>query len=178
MHHAFLYISLQWLHDYHVKMLNFTFCKGCEHKTTTFFFFSWTLKNVLEKSNPEKNCQHLTSQRWNKRDKVWSNATLVFKWRFRSRRRHCCLSSLLQNKGRRDKHGEEARRKKEKRRIFFFSPTDPILISICQSLFWLAPNLCQFQRPKGLHCNARLIKMQHRWFYLWCLPPFITSLFY
>ena len=47
---------------------------------------------------------------------------------FVARRRHCCLSSQLKNKGRRDGHGEEARRKKEKRRFFFFfSPTDPIL---------------------------------------------------
>ena len=37
-HHAF-----PSLHDYDVKMPNFTFCRGSEHKTTTFFFFSWTL---------------------------------------------------------------------------------------------------------------------------------------
>ena len=30
------------LHDYNVKVPNFTFCRGREHKTT-FFFFSWTL---------------------------------------------------------------------------------------------------------------------------------------
>ena len=28
MHHAFLHISLPSLHDYHVKMPNFTFCEG------------------------------------------------------------------------------------------------------------------------------------------------------
>ena len=39
-HHAFLYISLPSLHDYDVKMPNFTSCRGREHKTTTFFFFS------------------------------------------------------------------------------------------------------------------------------------------
>ena len=39
-HHTFLYISLPSLHDYDVKMPNFTFCGGREHKTTTFFFFS------------------------------------------------------------------------------------------------------------------------------------------
>jgi len=27
-HHAFLYISLLSLHDYHVKVPNFTFCEG------------------------------------------------------------------------------------------------------------------------------------------------------
>ena len=37
--HTFLYISLPSLHDYDVvKMLNFTFYVGCEHKTTIFFF--------------------------------------------------------------------------------------------------------------------------------------------
>ena len=29
---------------------------------------------------------------WNKRDKVWSSATSLFEWRFRNRRRRCCLS--------------------------------------------------------------------------------------
>ena len=39
-HNAFLYISLPSLHDYNVKLPNFTFCRGREQKTTTFFFFS------------------------------------------------------------------------------------------------------------------------------------------
>ena len=39
-HHAFLYISLPSLHDYNVKVPNFTFCRERGHKTTTFFFFS------------------------------------------------------------------------------------------------------------------------------------------
>ena len=38
--HAFLYISLPSLHDYDVKMPNFTFCGGREHNATTFFFSS------------------------------------------------------------------------------------------------------------------------------------------
>ena len=43
MHQTFLYIFfLPSLHDYNVKVPNFTFCAKCEHKTTTFFFFSWT----------------------------------------------------------------------------------------------------------------------------------------
>ena len=36
-HHAFLYISLPSLHDYDLKMPNFTFCRGREQKATTFF---------------------------------------------------------------------------------------------------------------------------------------------
>ena len=38
-HHAFLYISLLSLHDYDVKLPDFMFCGGREHKATTFFFF-------------------------------------------------------------------------------------------------------------------------------------------
>ena len=48
--------------------------------------------------NPRKNCQHLTNwKRWAKGDKVWSSAASLFEWRFRSRRRSCCLSSQLIN---------------------------------------------------------------------------------
>ena len=39
-HHPFLYISLPSLHDYNVKVPNFTFCGGRKHKTATLFFFS------------------------------------------------------------------------------------------------------------------------------------------
>ena len=39
----FLYISLSPWHDYNVKLPHFTFCQKREQKTTTFFFFSWTL---------------------------------------------------------------------------------------------------------------------------------------
>ena len=36
----------------------------------------------------QKNCQHLTNwMKWNKRDKVWSNATSLLRWRCGSRRR-------------------------------------------------------------------------------------------
>ena len=46
--------------------------------------------------NSSKIYQHLTNwTRWNKRDKVWSSANSLFKWRFRSRRRSCCWSSLM-----------------------------------------------------------------------------------
>ena len=46
-HHAFLYISLPSLHDYDVKMPNFTFCRGREHNTTTFFFLFLYFDTVL-----------------------------------------------------------------------------------------------------------------------------------
>ena len=47
-HHAFLYISLPSLHDYNVKVPNFTFCRGREQTATTFFFFSELRYTLLE----------------------------------------------------------------------------------------------------------------------------------
>ena len=38
-HHAFLFVSLLSLHDYDMKMFNFTFCRGQKHKTMTVFLF-------------------------------------------------------------------------------------------------------------------------------------------
>ena len=37
-HHAFLYISFLFLHDYDVKMPNFAFYGGCKQATTKFYF--------------------------------------------------------------------------------------------------------------------------------------------
>ena len=55
------------------------------------------LRWSLFKFNSRKNCQNLTNwTRWNKRDQVWSSATLPqFKWRFCSRRRSCCFKSSV-----------------------------------------------------------------------------------
>ena len=64
----FLYIFLPLVHDYDVKMPNFTFFGECEHKRTTFFFFSWNSR------------QNLTNRtRWNKRDIVWTCVSSLFK---------------------------------------------------------------------------------------------------
>ena len=62
-----------------------------------FFCFPELWYSLLE-FNSRKICQHVMnwmSCNWDKRDKVWSSANSLFKWRFRNRRRHCCLSSLL-----------------------------------------------------------------------------------
>ena len=39
-HHAFLYISLPTLHDYDVKMPNFTFYRGVHKQRRNFFSLS------------------------------------------------------------------------------------------------------------------------------------------
>ena len=36
---------------------------------------------------------------WSNRYKDWKNANLIFKWRFRDRRRHGILNSLLKGAG-------------------------------------------------------------------------------
>ena len=44
------------VHDYNLKVPNFKFCRGREHKTTTTFFFSWPLiqsfRSQLRKNLP------------------------------------------------------------------------------------------------------------------------------
>ena len=53
-HHAFLYISLPSLHDYHVKMLGFTFYAGRKQARTKFsgiFFLFPNLDKLLDKAN-------------------------------------------------------------------------------------------------------------------------------
>ena len=48
-----------------------------------FLFLLLNFDTVSKNWTPEKHCQHLTNwARWNKRDKVWSSATSLFKWRF------------------------------------------------------------------------------------------------
>ena len=105
--HAFLYISLLSLHDYNVKVPDFTLRRVREHKTMTFFFtfpgLWYSLRIQLQKI-----CQHLTNwASWNKCDEVWGGGNSLFKWRFRSHRRRCCLSSLMQEKERMDKLEED-----------------------------------------------------------------------
>ena len=70
--------------------------------TTERLSFSFPkLRYSLLEFSSRNNCQHLTNwMRWNKRDNVWSSATSLFKWRFRSRRRRRCLSSIAKTHSR------------------------------------------------------------------------------
>ena len=79
------------------EMPNFTFCGGHEHRTTIFFFWLEQYKQRVQtiRINSRKIFQHLTNwTRRNKRDKVWNSVNSLFKWRFPSWHRRCCLSSL------------------------------------------------------------------------------------
>ena len=94
LHHAHLHISLPSLHGYNVKLPNFTFCRGQEQKTTTFFFFSWTLMQSF-RIQLQTNLPFDELNKMEQRDKVWGSANSLFKWRFRSRPRVRCVNSLL-----------------------------------------------------------------------------------
>ena len=53
--HAFLYISLPSLHDYHVKRPNFTFCEGRKHAGNENIFFLFTNLDKADKNSaPEE----------------------------------------------------------------------------------------------------------------------------
>ena len=83
------------LHDYDVKVPKLKFGGGHEGRTTALIFFSLTSLQSL-RIHFQKNCQHLTTwSRWKKRDKFGSSANSLFRWRFLSRRRRCCLSHHL-----------------------------------------------------------------------------------
>ena len=79
----------------YVKVPNFTFFRGRENEQPVSwpFLFSWTsiqsFRIQLQK--------YSFWTRWNKRDKVWSSANSLFRWRIRVRRGRCWLSSLLIN---------------------------------------------------------------------------------
>ena len=95
MHHAFSYISLPSLHDYDVKIPNFTFWRVREQRTTLSFFFSCTLTQSfsiqLQKNLP-------TLDELNEMELAWltlRQREFTFKWRFCSRRRRWYLSTLL-----------------------------------------------------------------------------------
>ena len=84
------------LHDHDVKVPNFTFCWGRWTQDNDFLFLFLNFDTSLLEFNSRTNCQLLTNwTRWNKGSKVWSSANSLFKWRFRSRRRRCCLKVML-----------------------------------------------------------------------------------
>ena len=69
-HHAFLYISLPSLHDYKVKMPNFTFMENVNKERRIFLSLS-KLESGRQEINSRETRPHFTfSVNWNKRDKV------------------------------------------------------------------------------------------------------------
>ena len=95
LHHAFLSTSLPSLHDHNVKVPNSRSAEDVNTIKRLSFSFPELLKQSVEFTS-RKICQHLTNRtRWNKPEKVCSSANSLFKWRFRSRRRRFCLSSLI-----------------------------------------------------------------------------------
>ena len=90
-----------------MKVPNFTFCRGRERKTTTFFFFSWPLIGSFRIQLLDNLATFDQLNEVEQRDKVWGSANSHFKWRFCSRRRRCCLSFLLGTLRSNDADGNE-----------------------------------------------------------------------
>ena len=97
MHHAFCTFLGRYCTTTTWKCLILRFVEDMNTRGLLSFSFPEVQYSLLE-FNSRKICQNLTNwTRWNWRNKVWSRASSLFKWRFRSRnrRRPCCLSSLL-----------------------------------------------------------------------------------
>ena len=77
MQHAFLYVSLPSLHDYEVKLPDFTFYGESKQATTKFSFSLWTwilfLGIQLQESSTA--CDKVN---WNNRDKYWKSPSRLF----------------------------------------------------------------------------------------------------
>ena len=99
LHYAFLYISLPSLHEWlgTWKCLISCFVEDVNGTTMTFSFLFLNVDTVFKNSTPEKS----TNIWWIERDRIsaikFEAARIHFLiiWRFRSRRRCCCLSSLV-----------------------------------------------------------------------------------
>ena len=94
MHHLFLNIFLPSLHDYNVKLPNFTFCRGREQKTTTFFFSSGTLIESFKIQLQQKFAIIWRIKRDGTRLSL-RQRKFTFKWRLRSYCRRRCVNSLV-----------------------------------------------------------------------------------
>ena len=93
MHHAFLYISVSRFERLQRESAKFHVLSRTGAQDKNFLFLFQNFNTILQNSTPKKIWPHLTNYtRWKKGDKVWDNANSLFKWRFRSRRRRCCLS--------------------------------------------------------------------------------------
>ena len=95
MHHAFCTFLGRYCTATTWKCLILRFVEDMNTRGLLSFSFPEVQYSLLE-FNSRKICQNLTNwTRWNWRNKVWSTASSIFKWRFRSPRRFCSWSSLL-----------------------------------------------------------------------------------
>ena len=75
MRHPCLYFSLQLLHDYDVKVPNFTFYGGRLNERRRNFLSLSKLECSPQEINSRESCLHKTfSANWNERHKIWKNA--------------------------------------------------------------------------------------------------------
>ena len=95
-HHAFLYISLPSLHDYDVKMPNFTLYRGSTQATTKFplSFCTWLWYLEFNFRMVRLHLKKLVT--WSNRNKDWKKTNPLFQRRFLCRRCPWILRSLFE----------------------------------------------------------------------------------
>ena len=86
------------------KCLISRFVEDVNTRKRLFSFFLRSIQSLRLQLQKTFFQHFMTWTRWNKRDKVWSGANSLFKWRLRSNRRLCCLSSLISAKVRMYSH--------------------------------------------------------------------------
>ena len=94
-HDAYLYISLQIMHDNDGKMPDFTFYGGRKQATAKFSFSFWTWIRFLGiRLNKSSLAFDKVNHELEKSRRYWKNANSLF-WRCRDHRRRCIVNSLL-----------------------------------------------------------------------------------
>ena len=100
-HHTFLYISLQSLHNNDVKWPNFKFTWERGRQGDKFYHLyqnSGPVRSALFSSNP--NSLLLSNwASWNNHEKKWKDAQSIFQRRFHERRRCRIVSSDRETTG-------------------------------------------------------------------------------
>ena len=95
-HHAFLYISLPSLHDYQVKMLDFTFSEGRKHAGNHKIFFLFMNLNMADRNSAPEDfaCIWQSKQGGIMHNRDWKNVNSLFIRRFRGCQLSCKLSNI------------------------------------------------------------------------------------
>ena len=94
-HHAFLYISLLSLHDYDVKMPNFTLTEEVHKRRRNFLSLSELEYGSEEFTFRRVNLRLKKLVTWSNRDEDWKNANSLFQRLFLCRRCPRILRSLF-----------------------------------------------------------------------------------
>ena len=119
------------------KCLISRFVEDVNTRKRLFSFFLRSIQSLRLQLQKTFFQHFMTWTRWNKRDKVWSRANSLFKRRFRSNRRRCCLSSLISAKVRMYSHKTAKVRKGPPKDVFLISSIEVIKLDYSHVLNYI-----------------------------------------